>query len=93
MITFDNWPDNFTDLPVGTEISEEVYQHFLNILPPIRLRESRFVGFQSSEPHSHEWTEQGFYAPTYMTFVRKDGKFFYVGTNFRETCLWDGTRP
>lgn len=91
MITTENWPNDFSTLPVGTEISEEVYYHFLDILPPFSLKKSLFAGFQVSEPHSYQKTERGIYAPTYMTFVSRNGKYFYAGTNFHGICAWDGS--
>ena len=90
MITFENSPEDFATLPVGTEISEEVYFHFFDLLPPLRLRDSLFVGFQSSEPYSYEKKKDGSFAPTYMTFAKKAGKYFYAGTNFYSVCSWNG---
>ena len=85
MITFENFPENFATLPVGTEI-----YHFFDLLPPLRLRNSLFEGFQSSEPYSYEEKKNGSFVPTYMTFVKKVGKYFYAGTNFYSVCSWNG---
>ena len=53
MITCDNWPDNWKNVPAGTEISEEVFDQMLNVMPPIYLRKLPYYGFQMGEPHDH----------------------------------------
>lgn len=80
MITRENWPEDWSRVPDFTEISEDVYNHFLNVLPP-RI----WVGdyFQCSEPYTHdaEWPG-GYPKPMYMTFGKKDGKCYYLGIQY-----------
>lgn len=49
MITHDNWPERWEDLPAGTEISGEIYDQMFNALPPISLRKSPTIPFNDSE--------------------------------------------
>ena len=77
-ITKDNWPENWSIIPEWTEISEEVYDHFLNVLPPRNWCGSYF---QCSEPYSHEEYD-GRWLGKYMSFLKKDGKCWYLGIQF-----------
>ena len=80
MITKTNWPENWSVIPAWTEISDDVYDHFLNVLPPIN-----WVGsyFQCSEPYTHEEKHPGSgLFGKYLTFVKKDGKCWFLGIQF-----------
>ena len=83
MITKDNWPENWGKVPAWTEVSEEVYDHFFNVLPLLT-----WCGgyFQCSEPYSHEAMFPGSENPRvrgkYLTFTKKDGKYWFLGIQF-----------
>ena len=80
MITKDSWPENWGKVPAWTEISGELYDHFLNVLPPLTVVGSYF---QCSEPYSHEeMYPGGRLHGKYMTFVKKDGRCWYLGIQF-----------
>lgn len=88
MITHDNWPERWEDLPAGTEISGEIYDQMFNALPPISLRKSPYCGFQMGEPHDHMKDANGKWRARFLTFVNIDKKFFYAGINFDGECEW-----
>lgn len=70
----------------GDTVDEEIAMQFLNCAPPFIFGrdEDGISFFQSSEPYSHEKTDSGkFYAPTYSTFERKNGMWYYHGNCFR----------
>ena len=73
-ITTNNWPGNWDLVPAWTEISEEVYEHFLNVLPPLCWRGGYF---QCSEPYCHEGGKG-----RYLTFIKKDGTYWFLGIQF-----------
>lgn len=79
MITKDTWPESWASVPAGTEVSEEVYDHFFNVLP---LAAWRGGYFQSSEPYSHEPDSNGRFRAKYLTFTKRDGKYLYLGIQF-----------
>lgn len=85
-ITHDNWPDQWRDVPPFTEVSEEVYNDMLNVLPPIYLPASPYSGFQTGEPYDHAEDENGKWRARYMTFVHVGTRFFYTGLNFGDEC-------
>jgi hypothetical protein len=65
----------------GDEITEEIYENFLNVLPPAFWRGGVF---QVGEPHdtrldqnNNKWRD------TYLTFAKQGAQFFYLGENFR----------
>ena len=60
---------------VGDEVDEEIFDYFLNVLPPIYWTASLM---QCSEPNRHVNGK-----PTYTTFKREGGRFFYVGSCHR----------
>ena len=69
----------------GQEVAQEVYEYFLNILPPRSINggQGYFAGFQVGEAYSHELdTRTGKLRPMYATFVSRDGKYYYMGINF-----------
>ena len=74
MITRENWPEDWSRVPDVTEIAEEVYDHFLNVLPPLCWHGSYF---QCSEPYTHENGK-----PMFLTFGKKDGRCYYLGIHF-----------
>lgn len=73
-ITSKNWPENWSLVPVWTQVDEDVYEHFLNVLPPLCWRGKYF---QCSEPYSHV-DGKG----QYLTFIKKDGACWYLGIQF-----------
>ena len=88
MITHDNWPERWENLPAGTEISEEIYDQMFNALPPISLRKSLYCGFQMGEPHDHQEDANGKWRARFLTFVNIGKKFYYAGINFGGECDW-----
>ena len=72
----------------GTEITEELYEDMLNVMPPIYLRRSPYCGFQVGEAYTHEQDEQGRFRPMFMTFVTVGGRYYYAGINFGGRCDW-----
>lgn len=62
----------------GDTVGEDVYDYFLNILPPRHLSQGLM---QVGEPHSHMMNpETGKYQATYATFEtigKSDGAMFY----------------
>jgi hypothetical protein len=76
MKTMQHWTGSFEDcFTPGEEIDEEVYYYNLDVLPPIYLENMGFSAFQVSEPYNH--TRDGF--PTYSTFIKYKGRYFYLG--------------
>ena len=71
MITVDNWPENWGKVELFTPVSDEVYNHFLNVLPPVRWWDD-FL--QPGEPYSHD--ERG---ALYMTFKRIERTWYFIG--------------
>lgn len=90
-ITKDNWPESWGRVPAWTEVSEEIYEHFLNVLPPLNYSYP-CPYFQCSEPYSHEYQmirvgdtpkEDRFrWRGKYLTFSKQDGKCWFLGVNF-----------
>lgn len=69
----------------GQEITEEVYNNFLNCMPPIGLKGGQgwFAGFQLGEPYRHRTdTRTGKWRPMFATFTAGNGRYFYQGINF-----------
>lgn len=88
-ITMKMWADagSFDRIAkAGDTVDEDVAMEFLNGMPPLALSkdDNGICFFQNSEPYSHEKTDGGkFYAPTFSTFEKKDGKWYYLGNCFR----------
>ena len=75
--TRENWAaDGTFKAAPGQEISEEIYNEMLNVMPPLRLKEAQgcTAGFRSSEPYTHENGK-----PLYMAFGKRNGKYYYLG--------------
>ena len=69
----------------GQEVTEQVYDNFLNCMPPISLngRQPCLAGFQVGEPYCHrEDTRSGKWRPMFMTFTMSGFRYFYQGINF-----------
>ena len=79
-ITKDNWPESWGKVPAWTEIDEDVYNHFLNVLPPLNYNYP-CPYFQCSEPYSHE-ENVGLWRGKYLTFTKQDSKCWFLGINF-----------
>lgn len=88
MITCDNWPEHWEDLPAGTEISEEIYDEMLNVMPPVGLRNSPYCGFQMGEAHDHREDANGKWRARFLTFVNIGKRFYYAGIYFGGECDW-----
>lgn len=71
MITRKNWPEDWSKVEPFTPVSDEVYNHFLNVLPPIRWR---YEVLQAGGAYDHD--EGG---ALYMTFVQIKGVWNFVG--------------
>lgn len=72
MKTMQDWKTSFEkDFNPGDEVSEEVYYHNLEVLPPIYLK----PGFQVSEPYDHEDNGHA----RYSTFLELKNRYFYLG--------------
>ena len=80
-ITLENWPDDWAAVPEWTPVSREVYDHFLNSVPPVSFR---FDAFQAGEAYDAQEDGDGRWKNRYMTFADcgSDGKF-YLGLRFR----------
>ena len=91
MMTRETMPiDGWSKVPVGTEISKDLYDGMLNVLPPISLyaKYSPYSGFQVGEAYTHEQDEQGRWRSMHMTFVTVGGRYYYAGINFCGRCDW-----
>jgi hypothetical protein len=77
-ITHDNWPEDWSKVPAWTEVSEDVYDHFLNVLPPLCWFGNYF---QCSEPYSHE-ESVGLWRGKYLTFTKQGGNCWFLGIQF-----------
>lgn len=69
----------------GQEITEEVYNNFLNCMPPIGLQGGQgwCAGFQTGEPYCHRTDSRtGKWRPMFATFTTRAGRYFYQGVNF-----------
>ena len=75
----------------GDTVADDVYDNFLNILPPASMRQNLL---QVGEPAAHEKDpETGKYRATYLTFVRTDGLWWYAGECFLGEKVNRRTRP
>ena len=86
MITRDTLPESWDKIPVGAEISKELYWDRLDIMPPIELRNSPYVGFQVGEPYDHRMDDNGRLRPVFSTYIAVDGRYFYAGEHFAGEC-------
>jgi len=72
--------DSFDDyVAPGDEVDNAMVDYFTDILPPRSLTGSYL---QVGEPHSHEPDETGRFRATWATFVRRGGRWFFVGCCF-----------
>lgn len=70
--SYENWEGSLNEyLKVGDKVDEEMYNHFLNILPPLIFTDSML---QVSEPY--DWVGS---KNTYVTFILQDGYWTYMG--------------
>jgi len=76
-ITKENWPDDWEKVPAWTMVDEEMYNRFLNSLPPVSFYPDHF---QAGGVYSHEEDAWGRLHGLYMTFADcgKDG-LYYLG--------------
>lgn len=74
--TMDDWRNDrdFSALP-GQEISEEIFDEWLDCLPPLSIpRSAEYCGFLCSEPVRHDSA-----GALYHAFGSKSGRFYYLG--------------
>ena len=75
--TMNDWKYDFgTDFTPGDRVDEEIYNHFLNVLPPLVNRSNML---QVSEPYG--WDERG--GSTYTTFTHDGISWIYNGHCFK----------
>ncbi|MEG0985022.1 MAG: hypothetical protein RSK76_01460 [Clostridia bacterium] len=92
IITMDNWPERWESVAPGTEISEDVYNEMLNVLPPIYIRAGHstyFSGFQMGEPQDHREGANGKWRARYLTFISARGRYYYAGIHFLGECNFE----
>lgn len=63
----------------GDIVDEETMDYFMDVLPP---RSMGHGYLQMGEPYSHAEDEAGRLRPTFMTFEKRGGKCYYLGTCF-----------
>lgn len=74
MITMENWNGDFKKVATpGAEISEEVFDHFLGVVPPVRQNPR---GFLCGEPVDHRGIDG---AARYFAFKQHNNRFFMLG--------------
>lgn len=85
--TLEDWQKQPCDIALFVEpfdeIDEELYDYFLSILPPKSIKNNCGIidcGFQVNEPYDIVYFD-GFGYNTYMTFGKRNGKFYYLGIN------------
>ena len=78
MITMESWPEDWSKVEPWTEIDLAVYNHFINVLPPI---ECHGFYFQCPEPHDHQ-LDCGRWKGRYLTFTKIGKRFWYLGIQF-----------
>ena len=71
IITCETWPESWSKVKPFTPVSDEVYNHFLNVLPPVK---NWNTVLQVGEAYDHD--ENG---ALFMTFVRIAGVWNFVG--------------
>ena len=89
--TLEGWRESkinsITDyLNQGDQIDEELYNYFLDIMPPISLNSGNgivFAGFQVSEPYGDRRDINDKWRTTYSTFGCNGGHYYYLGLNFK----------
>lgn len=71
--TMSDWKQNFSDdFNPGDRVDDEIYEHFLNVLPPLTNKKNML---QVSEPYG--WDEKG--RSTYTTFTHDGISWIYRG--------------
>lgn len=74
--TYAAWEGNLDDyLNSGDKVDDEMYEHFLNILPPLIDTKNML---QVSEPYDHVNGKAVF-----ATFIRKEGYWIYAGNCYK----------
>lgn len=82
--TFDEWTESGaidfdSYVGMGDEVDEAIVDNFLELLPPA-CHTSRLM--QMGEPNEHLPDDRGGFQPTFMTFEKVDGKWYYRGYCF-----------
>ena len=82
--TFDEWTDSGaidfdSYVEIGNEVDEAIVDNFLEMLPPA-YHSSHLM--QMGEPNQHLSDDKGNFRPTFMTFEKVDGKWYYHGYCF-----------
>ena len=75
-----DWKSDFSqDFKVGDRVDNEIYEHFLDVLPPLV---NRYNYFQTSEASGSDGKGNS----TYLTFIKDDISWIYLGD-----CCKNGT--
>lgn len=82
--TFDEWTDSGAIdfdayVGIGDEVDEAIVDNFLEMLPPA-LHTSHLM--QMGEANAHLQDDKGNFSPTFMTFEKVHGKWYYRGYCF-----------
>ncbi len=82
--TFDEWTESGaidfdSYVGMGNEVDEAIVGNFLELLPPA-CHTSHLM--QMGEPNEHLPDEKGNFLPTFMTFEKVEGKWYYRGYCF-----------
>lgn len=90
--TFKQWEKDETfQAQEGQQISEEIYNHFFNLLPPIYISCFTYGNYSDiflcSEPIRHAPDSKGIFRAKYHAFGKKDGKCYYIGERFPENII------
>ena len=75
----------------GDIVTEDVYDNFLNILPPATMWKN-LLQVGGSVAYEKD-PETGKYRATYTTFAKTDGQWWYVGECFIRETINRRTRP
>lgn len=75
----------------GQQITEEIYNTFFNMLPPIFIPCYTYGNytdiFLCSEPVDHAPDSKGIFRAKYNAFGKQGDKFYYIGERFPENIL------
>lgn len=82
--TLDEWSDSGaldfdSYVGMGDEVDEAIVDNYLELLPPACYTSHLM---QMGEPNDHLPDEKGNFLPTFMTFEKVDGKWYYRGYCF-----------
>ena len=87
--TYESWHKTNVDfnkfIKTGDKIDKDLFDYFLNILPPIELNANKITsyGFQVSEAYSDGIDEEDKCRALYSTFGKINGEYYWLGFNFK----------